>query len=388
MLDVNRTSPSPPMDTPPMAEPRRRQSVSSVTLVVPCFNEQDVIPEFYRRASATAVQLQMRGITMDMLFVDDCSRDRTWQILDDLAANDPRVKVVRFARNRGHQVAVTAGLDLADSDVVVILDADLQDPPELVEKMIGIVEEGYDVVHAQRRTRDGETAFKLATARAFYWLLKRLATVDIVENSGDFRAITRPVVLASREFREPHRFLRGMFCAMGFRQTIMKYDRDARFAGETKYPLKRMLRLAADAIFSFSSTPIKAIVWCSMVLWGLSLLFLGWSCYAHFVLSSTTAGWTSIVFLLNFFTGLILMSIAVVGSYVGRIFEQGQQRPLYWLEQARNVRFAADQQAMSPEARLSRRVIEANEAIADKSSGESIRPRSYSEAAAHAGLHS
>ena len=380
MLDVNRTSPSLPMDTPPMAEPRRRQSVSSVTLVVPCFNEQDVIPEFYRRASATAVQLQMRGITMDMLFVDDCSRDRTWQILDDLAANDPRVKVVRFARNRGHQVAVTAGLDLADSDV--------QDPPELVEKMIGIVEEGYDVVHAQRRTRDGETAFKLATARAFYWLLKRLATVDIVENSGDFRAITRPVVLASREFREPHRFLRGMFCAMGFRQTIMKYDRDARFAGETKYPLKRMLRLAADAIFSFSSTPIKAIVWCSMVLWGLSLLFLGWSCYAHFMLNATTAGWTSIVFLLNFFTGLILMSIAVVGSYVGRIFEQGQQRPLYWLEQARNVRFAADQQAMSPEARLSRRVIEANEAIADKSSGESIRPRSYSEAAAHAGLHS
>ena len=149
-----------------------------------------------------------------------------------------------------------------------------------------------------------------------------------------------------------------------------------------------MLRLAADAIFSFSSTPIKAIVWCSMVLWGLSLLFLGWSCYAHFMLNATTAGWTSIVFLLNFFTGLILMSIAVVGSYVGRIFEQGQQRPLYWLEQARNVRFAADQQAMSPEARLSRRVIEANEAIADKSSGESIRPRSYSEAAAHAGLHS
>ena len=366
---------------------QQRRTVSSVTLVVPCYNEQDVIAEFHRRATSLAETFQRRGVSMDMLFVDDCSRDNTWLLLDDLAASDPKVRAVRFARNRGHQVAVTAGVDLADSDVVVILDADLQDPPELVEQMITLVEQGYDIIHAQRRTRDGETLFKLATARVFYWLLKRLATVDIVENSGDFRAITRPVVLAAREFREPHRFLRGMFSAMGFRQTIMQYDRDARFAGETKYPLRRMLRLAADAIFSFSSTPIKAIVWCSVTLWGLSVVFLAWSIYAHFVLNSTTAGWTSIVFLLNFFTGLILMSIAVIGSYVGRIFEQGQGRPLYWLEQARNIRFAAAPEVMSAEARLSRRVIEAHEGFA-------IHPRheanghSFTPPASHAGLRS
>lgn len=339
------------------------QVVSSVTLVVPCFNEEDVLPEFYRRASAMSEELAFRGVRVDMLFIDDCSRDRTWNILDDLAASDSRVKAIRFARNRGHQVAVTAGLDIADSDVVVILDADLQDPPELVSEMIILIEQGHGIVHAQRRTREGETAFKLATARGFYWLLKRLATVDIVENSGDFRAITRPVVLAARSFREPHRFLRGMFSAMGFQQTIMLYDRDARFAGETKYPLKRMLKLAADAIFSFSSTPIKAIVWCSLVLWGLSLAFLVWSAYVHFFTTRTTAGWTSIVFLMTFFTGLILMSVAVVGAYVGRIFEQGQGRPLYWLEQARNIRFAADPALLSAEASLSRRIIAAHEAI-------------------------
>ena len=341
----------------------KAQTVSSVTLVVPCFNEEDVLAEFYRRATTVAEQLGSRGVTLDMLFVDDCSRDRTWKILEDLAATDPQVRAIRFARNRGHQVAVTAGVDIADGDVVVIIDADLQDPPELVNQMVDLVEEGYSVVHAQRRTRDGETAFKLATARGFYWLLKRLATVDIVENSGDFRAITRPVVLAARAFRETHRFLRGMFSAMGFRQTTILYDRDARFAGESKYPLKRMLTLAADAIFSFSSTPIKAIVWCSLLLWGMSLGFLGWSAYAHFFTSTTIAGWTSIVFMTTFFTGLILMSVAVVGAYVGRIFEQGQGRPLYWLERARNIRFATDQATLTPEAFLSRRIIAAHEAL-------------------------
>jgi len=355
-----------------MSVDKRRQSVSSVTLVVPCFNEQDVILEFYRRVIVTAEQLLRRGIALDILFVDDCSRDQTWPILEGLAENDQRVRAMRLARNCGHQIAVTAGVDIAEGDVVVILDADLQDPPELVGQMINLIEEGHDIVHAQRRTREGETAFKLATARMFYLLLKRFATFAIVENAGDFRAITRPVVLAAREFREPHRFLRGMFSTVGFRQTIMQYDRDARFAGVTKYPLKRMLRLAADAIFSFSSAPIKAIVWCSFALWGCSLCFLAWSIYAHFFLKSTTVGWTSLAFLLIFFTGLILMSTAVVGSYVGRIFEQGQHRPLYWLEQACNIRFDGDSPSLSSEARLSRRIIEAHNAMSVQETGNPV----------------
>lgn len=335
------------------------QSTTRLTLVVPCFNEQEVLHEFHKRAAALADRLAPRGIVTDMVFVDDCSRDQTWPMLEALADTDPRVRALRLARNRGHQIAVTAGLDFADGDVVVIMDADLQDPPEVIEKMLDLVDEGFDVIHAQRRTRQGETMFKLATARLFYWLLKRASRVQIVENAGDFRAITRPVVLAAREFREPHRFLRGTFAAIGFRQTILQYDRDERFAGETKYPFKKMLKLAIDATFGFSSAPIKAIVWCSLTLWLLSLIYLGHSLYAHFIARDTVPGWTSVVFLMTVFTGLILMSIAVVGGYIGRIFEQGQHHPLYWLERARNVQASRGTSEVIPprEVRLSRGIL-------------------------------
>jgi dolichol-phosphate mannosyltransferase len=329
-----------------------------LTLVVPCFNEQEVLPEFHRRAGIVADQLRVAGVETDFIFVDDNSRDKTWAVLDEMAMRDRRVRAIRFARNRGHQIAVTAGLDFAEGDVIVIMDADLQDPPEAIPAMLGLVREGFDIVHAQRRQRQGETLFKLASARLFYWLLHRFSNVEIVQNAGDFRAITRPVVLAAREFREPHRFLRGMFSAMGFRQTIFQYDRDARYAGETKYPLRKMVKLAGDALFSFSSTPIRAIVWSSFVLWGLSLIYLAVSLYAHFFGKSTITGWTSVVFLMTFFTGVILMSIAVVGSYVGRIFEQGQHRPLYWLERAANIRIKSESMVGAPrEMRVSRAIL-------------------------------
>ncbi len=340
-----------------------QRNISTVTLVVPCFNEAEVLPAFHARVTTLASRLALRGVDTSFLFVDDGSTDGTWGILARLAQRDPRTHAMRFARNRGHQIAVTAGLDHADGDMVVIIDADLQDPPEVIEEMLAQVEAGMDVVHAQRRIRRGESTFKLGSARLFYWLLKRFATVNIIENSGDFRALSRPAVLASREYREPHRFLRGMFAALGFRQSIVTYDRDARAAGETKYPLGRMLRLAADAFFSFSSTPIRAIVWASLWLWGLSLFYLGWSLYAKFFLGTTISGWTSVVILLTVFTGLILMSIAVVGSYVGRIFEQGQNQPLYLIDDARNVVVREIGAPLAREAALAMRLIEAQQAM-------------------------
>jgi polyisoprenyl-phosphate glycosyltransferase len=354
-----------------------RRTIASVTLVVPCFNEAAVVRAFHARAAQVGDTLASRGVAMTMLFVDDGSRDATWELLTDLSRQDARVQCLRLARNRGHQMAVTAGIDHAEGDMVVVIDADLQDPPEVVLEMLPLLEDGHDVVHAQRRVRRGESAFKLATARGFYWLLRRLATVDIVENAGDFRALSRPAVLTMRAFREPHRFLRGMSAALGFRQTILLYDRDARAAGETKYPLRKMVRLAADAIFSFSSTPIRAIVWCSLALWALSLVYLAWSAYAHFVLNATITGWTSVVFLLTFFTGLILMSIAVVGSYVGRIFEQGQDRPLYWIADACNLAASpATSVASSRERLLSERLLAATRLL-DEGGHDRASPASH-----------
>lgn len=333
-------------------------AIARISLVAPCFNEQEVLPEFYRRASALADRLSLRGVDMDLVLVDDCSRDGTWAIMESLAAADARVRALRLARNRGHQIAITAGLDFAEGDVVVIIDADLQDPPELVEEMLDLVGRGFDVVHAQRRTRDGEAAWRLGLIRGYYWLLGRLSRIRIIENAGDFRAITRPVVLAIREFREPHRFLRGTFAAIGFRQTVMQYDRDARFAGTTKYPLRKLLKLAADGLMGFSSAPLRAIVWCSLALWALSLVYLGVSLYQKYILNDSIPGWTSVVFLMTFFTGLILMSMAVVGAYVGRIFEQGQRHPLYWLDRAINIRTPRVPQDDIPrEVRLSQAIL-------------------------------
>lgn len=306
----------------------------SISIILPCYDEEASLEECYRRLCRLADGMPDRRF--EFVFVDDASVDRTPEILRRLAGADPRVVMLRLARNRGHQAAVTAGLDYCRGDAAVIMDADLQDPPEVVPRMIELIEQGFDVVHAQRRTRAGETALKLATARLFYRAISRLSSATIVEDSGDFRAITRPVVQAARAFREPHRFLRGIFADIGFRQCVLRYDREERFAGSTKYPLRKMVRLAADATLSFSSAPIRAILWCALGLWAMSLVYLGWNLVLLWQ-GRTVPGWASIVLLMTVFTGLILASIAVVGLYVGRIFEQGQARPLYWLEEARNI---------------------------------------------------
>ena len=335
----------------------------TVSVIVPCFNEEEVLGAFYERSVAAADAVG--GWNHEWIFVNDCSTDRTAQTLDALSARDERVKVVHLARNRGHQIAVTAGLDYAMGDAVVIIDADLQDPPEVIERMLNLIDEGYDVVHAQRAERRGETAFKLLTAKLFYSILRRIGNVRVVENAGDFRCVSRPVADTMRAFREPHRFLRGMFAHLGFTQCVLRYDRDERFAGESKYPFMKMLRLAADAVFSMSAAPIRAILWAAAGMWALGLGYLVYSLVTYFTVGIEEPGWTSVVFLLTMYTGLILGSIAVIGQYVGRIFEQGQSRPLYWVSAMRNI----DPDALrgkSVESKLARRVVTKGSGLASQ----------------------
>ncbi|HXX53956.1 MAG TPA: glycosyltransferase family 2 protein [Thermodesulfovibrionales bacterium] len=311
--------------------------IKKITYVIPCYNEAEVLPEFYRRVNQVARDLS--EYSFEFLFINDGSDDRTAEILNAFAEQDDRTKILHFAKNRGHQIAITAGLDFATGDVIVIIDADLQDPPELAKEMIQKVEEGFEVIHAQRRKRSGETFLKLFTASLFYRLMRWTSSHHVIENCGDFRAVTRPVSKAISGFRERHRFMRGIFSAIGFKQCILQYDRDPRYAGQTKYPFKKMLGFSVNAILSFSATPVKTIMWISFFLWGSSLIYLGKALADHFVYRVTVPGWTSLVILLIFLSGTNLFCLGILGSYVIRIFEQGQKRPLYWLADTRNVHF-------------------------------------------------
>jgi polyisoprenyl-phosphate glycosyltransferase len=306
-----------------------------ISMVIPCYNEESTVEEFYHRVKSLADSMRPRKF--EFIFVNDCSTDKTGLILNHLAEKNPSVKVLHLAQNRGHQIALTAGMDHATGEVIVSIDADLQDPPELILKMLKKIEEGFDIVHAQRRHRKGETRFKLLTAWLFYRLMRLFSNTAIIENCGDFRAFTQSVKATLSAFRAPHRFLRGTFVQLGFQQCVIQYDRDARYGGQTNYPFIKMLNLSIDALLGFSAAPIRIISFMSILLWTISLVYLIKSLIYHFIFKLTVPGWTSIVVLLFFFTGLILFSIAIIGSYVGRIFIQGQNQPLYWLCDARNL---------------------------------------------------
>lgn len=311
------------------------RAINSVCFVVPCYNEEAVLPEFYRRVEALAEELA--AYQFSFLFINDGSTDGTAMILDRLAGEDDRVQVIHFAANRGHQIAITAGIDYAEADLLIIIDVDLQDPPELAKAMIAEAESGHDVIHARRVNREGETWFKLFTAWLFYKLLKFLTGNRIRENIGDFRGITRPVAQSIRKFREPHRFMRGLFSEIGYQQVTIEYSRGSRHAGETKYPFFKMLRLAIHATVSFSTFPLKAILLTAVLLWLVGAAYGLHAFYARFVLGITVEGWTSLLIATIFMAGLQLFCLGVMGLYLGKIFEQGQARPLYWIESVRNL---------------------------------------------------
>lgn len=309
--------------------------IEKVTLIAPCYNEEEVLREFHQRAMASLIPVADEKF--EIIYINDGSTDGTAGVLNGFSEEDPRVKILHLARNHGHQAAITAGLDFATGDVIIIMDSDLQDPPEQIPIMLDKVKEGYDVVHMQRNIRVGETPFKLLTSWSFYKLMKHFSSDTIIENCGDFRAFTRPVLRALSGFREPHRFMRGIFSMIGFRQCTLVYDRDIRFAGSTKYSLRKMVRFALDGIFSFSSSPVKFIGGLSLMLWSASLIYLFKSLVEHFIFKVTIQGWTSIIILLTFFTGIIIFCLSIIASYIGKIYEQGQGRPIYWLQDARNV---------------------------------------------------
>lgn len=306
-----------------------------VSIVVPCFNEEAVIGETIRRLKNATGEIS--GCRFEFLLVDDGSKDTTRKLLRDLAAEDTRIKVLGFSRNFGHQVAVSAGIDYAQGDAVVLIDADLQDPPEMIEEMIRLWSGGYDVVYATRTERPGETAFKRHTARAFYRLLNRLSDVPIPLDTGDFRLMSRKVVDAIKAMPERDRFIRGMVSWVGFKQVALPYRREERFAGESKYPLRKMLRFASDGIMSFSLKPLRLSI--SLGLISSALAFAG-IVYALFVRLMTNAwveGWAGIFIAILFIGGVQLVTVGILGEYVGRIYNEVKRRPMYLVEETINV---------------------------------------------------
>lgn len=297
-----------------------------LSLIIPIYNEEEVLPELHARLQALLATL---GVATEIVFVNDGSKDRSLSILKELAAKEPRYRVVGLARNFGHQRAITAGMDAVRGDATVVIDADLQDPPEVILAMLEKWREGYDVVHGLRRTRAGETWFKLVTARIFYRLFAKLIPIPVQLDAGDFRLMSRRVIRTLRSLGETHRFVRGMVAWVGFKQTAIEYDRAARFAGETKYPLRKMLSFAADGIASFSVLPLRLAIYLGVTMAAASILCGMLAVFAHSVLHTTVPGWTTLVLVVSLLSSVQLVITGVLGEYVGRIYEQVKGRPLY-----------------------------------------------------------
>jgi len=319
----------------------------TLSLVLPIYNEEAVIPELHARLQEFLGKLA--PVDAEVLFVNDGSRDRSMELLRSVAAGEPRYRILSFARNFGHQTAITAGIDYARGKAVVVMDADLQDPPEVVLAMVEKWREGFDVVYGKRRSREGETFFKLLTAAIFYRVFAAMIPIEVPLDTGDFRLMSRAVVVALRELRETHRFVRGMVAWVGFKQTAVLYDRPGRFAGETKYPLRKMIRFAVDGITSFSVLPLRFATYLGMVISLMSVGVAIWSLVARFVFHATVAGWTAEVVIFSLLAAVQLLMIGILGEYVGRIYEQVKKRPLYVVGDRVNLDRARDDDSLDDE---------------------------------------
>lgn len=307
-----------------------------ISLVIPMYYEEEVAEQCYKRVKT--VLTGMENYDGEIVFVNDGSQDRTQEILEEIAAEDKSVKVISFARNFGHQCAVSAGLKYVTGDVVCIIDADLQDPPELIPEMVKKWEEGYEVIYGKRKTRKGESFFKLFTAKTFYKVLNYFSDVDIPKDTGDFRVVDKKVVDTINSMPEHNRFLRGMFSWAGYKQYAFEYERQERFAGQTKYPLKKMLKLASDGIVGFSKKPLELIGLLGGICLLLSLGLLVYAIVAFACRITSFGGETALIlFGLSFFTGISLFSLRIVGGYVGRIYDESKGRPQYIVAKTVNV---------------------------------------------------
>jgi polyisoprenyl-phosphate glycosyltransferase len=303
------------------------------SIVVPVFNEESVVLETYKRLKKVMDALNE---PYEIIFINDGSRDKTAYMVNEISILDKNIKLIDFSRNFGHQIAVTAGMDFSLGKAVVVIDADLQDPPEVIPKMIEKWREGYDVVYGKRAERKGDTVFKKLTASIFYRLLRKMTDVDIPVDTGDFRLIDRKVCDALKSVNERNRYIRGLISWLGFRQTGVEFTRDKRFAGETKYPLRKMIKFAFDAITSFSYKPLKLASYAGVFTSILSFIYLLYVLYLRLFTDRTEVGWTSIVAVNLFFNGIILIILGIIGEYIGRIYDEAKGRPLYIVRELTN----------------------------------------------------
>jgi len=303
---------------------------ATISIIVPCYNEEKVIAETLRRLCALAKTM---ADDVELLFVDDGSADRTRELIKNFDSQGIVVRLIGFSRNFGHQVAVSAGINAATGDALVLIDADLQDPPEIIPDMIAKWREGFDVVYGVRTERPGESAFKLATARGFYRVLNQLSDVPIPFDTGDFRLMSKKVADVLRAMPERDRFLRGMVSWAGFRQTPLPYKRAPRFAGETKYPLAKMVRFAVDGILSFSIKPLQLSVSLGMACAVIAVLGICYALVLRIFTNIWVEGWTALMIAVLFIGGVQLISVGILGEYVGRIYSESKGRPLYVVDE-------------------------------------------------------
>lgn len=311
----------------------------TLSIVIPVYNEEGILPELYDRLTKVGETL---GQTYELIFVNDGSKDRSREILSDVCSQDDRVKTIHFSRNFGHQIAITAGLDHASGDAVVVIDGDLQDPPEVIPQLVKKWQEGYEVVYATRESREGDGLFKKLTAAIFYRLLGSFTRIEIPKDTGDFRLMSRRAVLELRTLKEKARFVRGLVSWIGFRQTGITFARDRRLAGETKYPFRKMLRFALDAMTSFSQVPLQMATYLGFII---SIVCFGYIVYAILLKLLTDApvlGWASLVVAMLFLGGIQLITLGIIGEYVGRIYEEVKARPLYIIEELTGFRHGSE----------------------------------------------
>jgi polyisoprenyl-phosphate glycosyltransferase len=304
-----------------------------ISVVVPVYNEEAVVFESYKRLKGV---MEALNEPYELIFVNDGSRDATPDIVRHICEADSTVHFIDFARNFGHQIAISAGMDYASGEAVVVIDADLQDPPEVIPEMIAKWRKGYDVVYGKRAERKGETLFKRFTSAAFYRVLQKLTDVDIPVDTGDFRLIDRKVCDALKLIKERNRYIRGIISWLGFKQTGVEFVRDKRFAGETKYPLKKMLRFAFDGITSFSVKPLKLSSYVGGIVSFAGFAYLLVVVYQKLFTDRTVTGWASMMAVSLFFNGVVLMMLGIIGEYIGRIYDEAKGRPLYVVRETLN----------------------------------------------------
>jgi dolichol-phosphate mannosyltransferase len=312
-------------------DPQNKKPRPLLSVVVPCFNEEDVMESTHDRL--VHVLDEGTDVDFELIYVDDCSHDQTLAKLKAIQATDGRVRLVSLSRNFGQPVAVTVGLEHTAGDVVVVIDADLQDPPEVIREMLKHWRDGADVAYGVRQTREGETRFKLWTAKAFYRVFNRLSDVPVPVDTGYFRLMDRRVVEALLAMPERDRFVRGMVSWVGFRQEPVFYQRDRRFAGTTKYPLVKMLRVATDGILSFSMVPLRIAAWMGFVASGVALIGILYALVLRLLTQIWVTGWTLLFIAVLFLGGVQLISLGIMGEYLGRIYGEVKRRPLYFIKE-------------------------------------------------------